>query len=263
MTIADLKTGAKLVFGNYGVGTDNHPISWLKTGRDNVFISEFVLDILKFDNGERNNPNRECRYYGNSNYELSNILQFMNSYEDDWYNVTHEHDTPPGNPNGIYDPYGDYVLHPGFLHEFEDYELECIDGRIDLPTRANILGTGFEARFPLFNRKGYRGKPCIDLICNKENCGMYEGSFCEFWLRDIEGDAERVTVHYIGRSGVLNRAYPNTVLGMRPICKLKPTTEVELQTDGTYRVVPFAASKTRRSPKICTDEEFLTLMGLL
>lgn len=259
MTIADLKTGAKLVFGNYGVGPDIYPIYWLKTGRDNVFISEFVLDILKFDNLERNNPDREYYYGGNSNYELSNILQFLNSCEDDWYNAMHEYDAPPGSFNNTHNIFGDYVLHTGFLNEFEDYELECLDGRIDLPTRANIVGTGAEARFPLFNRKGYRGRPCIDLVRNKDGCDVNEGSFCEFWLRD----AERSSVSlYIDRSGIVRRTSPNSSNGVRPICKLKPTTEVKLQTDGTYCVVPFAASKPRDS-KICTDEEFLSFMGLL
>ena len=50
MKIGDLKVGAKLFFGNYGANeTSIHPITWLKASRDNEFLSEFVLDLLKFD----------------------------------------------------------------------------------------------------------------------------------------------------------------------------------------------------------------------
>ena len=258
MTIADLKTGAKLVFGNYGVGAGIHHISWLKTGRENMFLSEFVLDILKFDNHERSNPQRDFYYHGNGDYETSNIIQFMNSHEEDWYESMHRYDAPPGSPDSMYDSLGDYFHHPGFLHEFEDYELECLDGRIDLPTVANIIGTGREARFPLFNRKGYRGRPTIDLVYNKGGHDMNKDSFCEFWVSDASG----FYVGYIDRAGARRDTYANSRQGLRPICRLKPTTEVELQADGTYRVVPFTASKPRSS-KICTDEEFLELMGLL
>ena len=87
---------------------------------------------------------------------------------------------------------------------------------------------------------------------------MNEDSFCEFWVSDASG----FYVGYIDRAGARRDTYANSRQGLRPICRLKPTTEVELQADGTYRVVPFTASKPRSS-KICTDEEFLELMGLL
>lgn len=257
MTVADLKTGAKLVFGSYGVGASAYPISWLKSGKGNIFLSEFVLDILKFDNQERNNPQRDFYYHGNSDYEVSNIIQFMNSVDEDWYESMHRYDSPPGNIDGVYDALGDYVHHPGFLHEFEDYEIECLDGRIDLPTIENIIGTGREARFPLFNRKGYRGRPTLDLV-NKGGHDMHEDSFCEFWVRNTQG----FYASYIDRAGSKRDTYANTREGLRPICSLKHTTEVALQDDGTYRIVPFTATKSRAT-KVCTDEEFLALMGLL
>ena len=260
LTIAGLKNGARLVFGNYGVGHAVHPITWLKTGRGTEFLSEFVLDILKFDNNERNNPQRDFYYHGNGSYEVSNIIQFMNSHEADWYEPMHDYDSPPGNAGNTYDMFGDYVNHTGFLHDFEDYELECLDGRIDLPTVANIIGTGREARFPLFNRKGYRGRPTTDLVYNKGGHDMLEESFCEFWLSDatIPHSAE-----YIGRDGAKRTTYANLRAGLRPKCRLKPDTKVEPLPDGSgFRIVPFVSTKPRSS-KVCTNEEFLALMGLL
>ena len=76
MTIADLKVGSKLVFGAYGVGGAIYPITWLKANKEGEFLSEFVLDMVKFDEEERSNPEHDCRYCGNGNYELSNVLQF-------------------------------------------------------------------------------------------------------------------------------------------------------------------------------------------
>lgn len=261
MTIADLKTGAKLVFGNYGVGHELYPISWLKTGKENVFLSEFVLDILRFDNREPDNPQRDEYYFGCSNYAISNIVQFINSCDDNWYEPMHQYDSPPGIINAARDNLGDYLHHPGFLSGFEDYELECLDGRINLPTIANILGTGREARFPLFNRKGYRGRPSQDLIYNKHQHDMGEGSFCEFWAVD-ETNTKSCEVSYIDRAGSKRNCYASHRKGLRPVCRLKPNTQVELHADGMYRITPFTASNPQGA-RVCTDEEFLTFMGLL
>ena len=146
------------------------------------------------------------------------------------------------------------------MHDFEDFELECLASRVDLPTIANILGAGREARFPLFNRKGYRGRPTSDLVYNKGGHDMNEDSFCEFWVSDGENGRY---AGYIDRSGGKRSAYPSTRLGLRPKCKLNPDTKVEPLPDGSgFRIVPFTASKPRSS-RVCTDEEFMALMGLL
>lgn len=260
LTIADLKVGAKLVFGNYGVTTSVRPITWLKANRDNEFLSEFVLDLLKFDASERDNrDNTDYHWYGNANYELSNILQFMNSHEEDWYKAMHDYDAPPGNINRAADGPGDYVFHPGFLHDFEDYELECLAGRVDLPTTANIFGAAGVPKFPLFNRKGFRGRPSADLVSGSYFHNMSDSSFCEYWLSD---NCSICKVNYVDRGGSMRSSRANYYSGLRPKCTLKPDTKVEQLPDGSFRVIPFQASKPRSS-KVCTDEEFLALMGLL
>lgn len=262
LTIAGLRNGAKLVFGKYGCTGNACPITWLKTGKDTEFLSEFVLDLLKFDGSERDNPDRQYYYNGNACYAVSNILQFLNSSEEDWYSPMHEYDAPPGVVGRQYDARGDYLCHSGFLNDFEDYELDCIDGFIELPTAANIVGIGGEARFPLFNRKGYRGRPTQDVLVNKRSHhNMSDGSFCGFWISDSEGSGLNYAC-YIDRSGGRSITTASSCCGIRPKCRLKPDTKVELQEDGTYRVVPFSASKPHGS-NVCTDEEFMSLMGLL
>lgn len=263
MKISDLKVGARLFFGNYGTNaTSIHPITWLKASKDNEFLSEFVLDLLKFDACERTNPNRDMYWYGNEDYEVSNIIQFMNSCEDEWYYPMHEYDSPPGNQNNSDDGQGEYLNHSGFLRDFEDYELECLASRVDLPSSANIFGTGSVPRFQLFNRKGFRGRPHRDLVFHKWGHDMNTDSFCGFWL----SDAERVRcVLSVDRSGCRRNTYPSSVNGLRPKCTLKPDTEVEPMPDGSgFRIVSFEVPKNKhRSSKVATDEEFLELMGLL
>ena len=263
MKIGDLKVGAKLFFGSYGTRADTiHPIAWLKASRDNEFLSEFVLDLIKFDAQERNNPDRDIYWYGNGNYEISNILQFLNSFADDWYDPMHNYDAPPGNPVNVYDGQGEYVNHSGFLHDFEDYELECLSGRIDLPSYANIFGSGGSPRFQLFSRKGFRGRPHVDVVYNRIGHNMSEDSFCDFWISDTSG---KYNASCIDRSGSRKTTYAANIGGLRPKCTINPDIEVEPMPDGSgYRIVAFEAQKTRaRNPKIATNEEFLALMGLL
>lgn len=254
MKVSDLKIGAKLVFGAYGAGDDVHPITWLKATKDCDFLSEFVLDILQFDARERANTNSDCWWYGNIDYELSNIVQYMNSCDSDWYTPSHEFDAQPID-NRV-------ARHPGFLHYFEDYELECLASRINLPTVENIVGTGVEPRFPLFNRKGFRGRPSIDIVNNTQGYVESENSFCSFWVSNPYGDT---TIKYIDRGGYVRRQSPCSTSGMRPKCVIAQDAEVEELPDGSgYRLAPFTVPKAKRKGvQVCTDEEFLQFMGLL
>lgn len=260
MTIADLKVGSKLVFGQYGVGESASPIVWLKANKECEFLSECVLDIIKFDEQERNSPTNDHRYSGNGNYTLSNILQFINSYEDDWYEPSHDYDAPPGDYNRPIDRIGEYLHHAGFLHDFEDYEIESLSGRVHLPTLANIFGANGEPRFTLFNRKGFRGRPSYDLVLNGHH-GFEETSFCEYWLSDGTGTSNYMK-SFVGRDGSKHNTYAYSRSGLRPKCMIKPELEVEALSNGSYRILPFEASR-RRGPQIATDEELLNLMGLL
>lgn len=260
LTIADLKVGSKLVFGTYGVGNTLYPITWLKANKAGEFLSEFVLDILKFDEEERNSPNYDFRCCGNGDYELSNVLQFLNSYEDDWYGPMHEHDAPPGSQTRPTDRLGDYLHHSGFLHEFQDYEIESIAGRVNLPTIANIFGYNGEPKFTLFNRKGYRGKPTTDLVYGRYGHGLDEFSYCEYWI--VGGGSTSYSQEFVGRDGGRHNAYADHRSGIRPKCTIRPELEVELVSEGVYRIVPFKATKSH-GPQVATDEELLNLMGLL
>lgn len=244
------------MFGQYGVRATPRPITWLKADRSGEFLSEFVLDMLKFDSRELTNPDRRIYWGGSSDYGFSNLAQFLNSGEEEWYCPSHRYDSPPGD-NGA-DRVGDYLHHVGFLHEFEDYEIDCLAGDISLPTVDNIYGRHGTPRFPLFNRKGFRGRPSADLVQNMMEYVGGQSSFSSFWLEDSATDSK---VQCVDRSGGLSSISAASWCGVRPKCKLKLDTLVEKLQDGSFRVVPFVATG-QNGPKTCTDEEFMTLMGL-
>ena len=126
MTIEELKVGSRVMFGNYGVNSDRtYPIWWVKATKDCDFITESVLDYLMFDAKEPNNGDYGCRNYGNPNYNLSNIRQFLNSEDEDWFIPQHAADNWPNSRRqdslaSYGDPGGTYRDHHGFLRHFED-----------------------------------------------------------------------------------------------------------------------------------------------
>lgn len=89
-TVGKLKIGAPLVMGRYSVSKDADPapIAWLKGTPNSDFITEFAVDYLPFDAMERENPSRQYYYSGNPDYTTSNLLQFLNSDQEDWYEPT-------------------------------------------------------------------------------------------------------------------------------------------------------------------------------
>ena len=114
--------------GRYSVSRDADPapIVWLKGAPNSDFITEFAVDYLPFDAMERENPSRQYYYSGNPDYTTSNLLQFLNSDQEDWYEPTHQYDAPPVR-NNVNDRYrAPYKDHYGFLCFFEEYEIESI-----------------------------------------------------------------------------------------------------------------------------------------
>ena len=102
--------------GRYSVSKDADPapIAWLKGTPNSDFITEFAVDYLPFDAMERENPSRQYYYSGNPDYTTSNLLQFLNSDQEDWYEPTHQYDAPPVR-NNVNDRYrAPYKDHYGF-----------------------------------------------------------------------------------------------------------------------------------------------------
>lgn len=259
-TIADLKIGERLVFGKYGVDNNApHPIVWLKATRNNDFITEFVLDYLQFDSGELRSDINANRYNGNPEYELSNIISFLNSEEETWYRQTHEVDEPPATNSN-------FARHFGFLYWFEDYELESlvnvsyitngkeISSRLRLPSRDDIFHDG---RFSLFKRKGTRTRGTPDMVWR--NRGRFDAnSYVDYWLRDMNmGYRGGIITVDRGDGGMVDKM-PNHLSGLRPVCTLRSDLAVVNPEDGDFQVIPFESTQIQ----VCTDKELFALFGL-
>ncbi len=88
-----------------------------------TLLTNHVIAVRALDAAE---PGKKGRYpyessdrFGNNNYPLSNLHQWLNSAEDDWYRPTHALDAPP-QADGL--RYGEhpYAGEPGFLARFSD-----------------------------------------------------------------------------------------------------------------------------------------------
>lgn len=238
MTINDLKIGSKVEFGRYSckatrdVPRDMPPVSWIKTTYNNQMLSESVLDVIIYDNIEGD----RC----NTNYRLSNVNQFLNSVEDNWYHPTHNGDVPPpssswGNTN--------YGARPGFLSGFLDEEIKFIipyaikdhtdpaewfNCFVRLPSVDELVG---DEKFPYFKRHGLRTVPTDD---------AYNRCHVRFYTEHIpfltRTPAYTPFVYHIRADSQVGTTMPDTMCGLRPLLVLDPKTPVKLTAGGSYTV---------------------------
>lgn len=143
--LSNLPIGAKVKYGKHSVnGEIPEPIIWTivdknHTGYPNNSVTlntTQIIDVRAFDASEPNNPNANRVTYGNNNYQVSNLDQWLNKSDADgkWYQATHEYDNPPS----IITSSGEtsYVERPGFLHFFTSQE------------RASLLSTTLKVLIP-------------------------------------------------------------------------------------------------------------------
>lgn len=234
-------------FGHYSAGNTPAPIVWIKVSMDCDFISKHVLDFLKFDEAEQSNPNADFRYGGNPDYMLSNIRQFLNSQNARWYHPAHEYDKEPTRGSGT------YATHTGFLHDFEDYEIQALVSEIELPKYENFMGSA-NVRFPYFTKKGIRPNACEDFLRHRQNYGFNEGSYVGFWTSDRSGRY----VGAVGRDGRRQNKYPVDTFGIRPVCKINPEVKVETHGTGICTLIPVEL----HPEMLFSDDELSMLLGL-
>ena len=268
-TIGSLPCGAKIRFGAYCVGNEGtHNIRWIKmNSADTTLLAEYIEDFRAFDAREPNSPREYRREYGNNRYSVSNIDQFLNSSEDDWYQPQHDTDAPPtgeltydGTP---------YQSHPGFLAYFSEAELEAIipteivvalprcdsddhdyeriTRKVFLPSRTNIFGrsvrnTNEGERWEYFgNGRSVVATATQEAIDNTELNGApndtTDGWY--WWLRSPNAD-NGCNARYVDRDGDDDSASAyRGIIGVRPALKLNPEILVSDEPDeeGYYNVI--------------------------
>ena len=240
--------------GRYGVTPDaDYPIIWLKATPNCDFITECAIDWIPYDAREPQNTAVDYRYYGHPNYGRSNIHQFLNSDEDQWFHASHPYDFPPS-----------YQNLPGFLTGFEAYEADAlleqrmdmaadgaVDYRVRLPHVDEIFG---DSQFNLFRKRGIRVHETEDLHFRKFPRGN-PVSYTPYWTCDRYGST---AIQYIDRSCRIGVSQPYSSMGLRPVCAIDPNTVVSQDGSGIYHVKPLGSV----SGNCFTDAELIDFLGI-
>lgn len=260
ITVKQLKIGTRVRIGAYSASSGRAPVPlyWLKASVDGAFITENVVDYIAFDARERRSPVMDYRYYGNPNYEVSNLLQFLNNGEESWFAAAHESDElpEPSNTLGYLRQYGDL---PGFLYHFRDYEIASLQGSVELPHVSEICGVN---ALPLFKKKGIRPHATDNLILAKlGNQGFGETSYIDFWTQDQDTSYDGCKIRIIGRDGNASsakRPYENS--GLRPVIRLGPETKLVVDENGVFALEAFAMED---AAQVFSEEDLCRYLGLV
>ena len=119
----NLSLGSTFMFGKHQVNSETPwDIEWeIVHQEDDYQIAQTVqiIDVRAFDGIEASNSDSNRKKYGNNNWKLSNIRQWLNSdaAAGTWYSAQHSADAPPTNANTANCGTG-YDTRPGFLYHF-------------------------------------------------------------------------------------------------------------------------------------------------
>ena len=125
LDLSTLSLGSTFNFGKYQVESETPwPIEWEivhQTSDYQIAMTKQIIDLRCFDAKESNNTDSNRKKYGNNNWSVSNIKQFLNSDQATWYSAQHQYDAPPTNTKESTGKTG-YDTHKGFLYYFSDEE---------------------------------------------------------------------------------------------------------------------------------------------
>ena len=123
--LSTLTLGSTFLFGRHQVNEEGPwRIEWEIIHQEDdyqIARTSRVIDFRAFDAKEPNNPISD-RAYGNNNWLVSNIKQWLNSDAEagNWYSAQHEYDVAPSNDYTLYNT--GYLDRPGFLYHFTEEE---------------------------------------------------------------------------------------------------------------------------------------------
>lgn len=92
-----------------------------------TLVSDKIVCLKCVDAKEPNNFYGSRNKYGNNDYTVSNIRQWLNSSASagNWYSAQHSFDEPPSSSN-VWNGYNPYQDKAGFLNEFTSQEIAAI-----------------------------------------------------------------------------------------------------------------------------------------
>ena len=111
--------------GKYQVGSETPwDIEWEIVHQESdyqIAMAKQIIDLRCFDAMEPSNSDTNRQKYGNNNWGVSNIEQWLNSDQSNWYSAQHSADAPPSSAN-VWGNYNPYDTKPGFLYYWTDEE---------------------------------------------------------------------------------------------------------------------------------------------
>lgn len=134
MKLSELPVGSRIYFGKYQVNEEEpEAIIWRLVDKDLynnlgsvTLITDKIIDLRCFDSLEPSNTDENRQKYGNNRYSQSNIDQWLNSNQKEWYTPQHSTDSAPGSVSYSYSYGTSYKDKEGFLYNFTEEEINCI-----------------------------------------------------------------------------------------------------------------------------------------
>ena len=176
-----------------------------------IAMAKQIIDLRCFDAKESSNSDSNRQNYGNNNWQYSNIEQWLNSDQSNWYSAQHSADAPPSSVN-VWSNYNPYDTKPGFLYYWTDKEKAVLQnmtltlanntktdgggsytwtGKVWLPTYTQMSGNQNNSisegtQFSKFTDNNSRIKT-IHAMCaaNNQYCidnSTTEGTACDYWM---------------------------------------------------------------------------------
>ena len=205
--LSNLPIGAKVKLGKYQVNTETPwDITWLVVAKSHVgypansvtLLTEKCIDFLALDAYEPTNTDSNRKDRGNNKYSVSNLDQWLNSANQNWYTSRHSADAPPSakNLSSIFSTLA-YDTKKGFLYNFTAAERTALmDSTISVSLHPSD-GGGYES----ITRKVFL--PSVPEIINQSS--STEGSRWEWFV-----------TNNIATSTLFPQAHTNIVYSNKP-----------------------------------------------
>ena len=211
--------------GKYQVGSETPwDIEWEIVHQESnyqIAMAKQIIDLRCFDAKESSNSDSDRQKYGNNNWQYSNIEQWLNSDQSNWYSAQHSYDAPPSSANVWQSNsigYNPYDTKPGFLYYWTDEEKAVLQdmtltlanstvdgggsytgtGKSWVRTYAQMSGNKNNnisegIQFSKFTDNNSRVKT-IHAMCaaNNQYCidkGKTEGTACDYWMSSARPSA--------------------------------------------------------------------------
>ena len=259
--LSNLPNQALIKFGSHSVASEAaQPIIWMVADKNHngypsnsvTLITEKIIDQRAFDAVESN------QNYGNIDYKLSNIHQWLNSDAGagKWYTASHSKDVAPTNDATTFGT--GYSSRPGFLYNFSASERqallpttltvktgETISARVFLPSRMEITGSGGyegDSRFSCF-LTAYTNAKLTQQAFTYGQSTSKPSSINDTWeyhTRTPYNSTDRI-VAISTNNGATGQAAPRDGdSGVRPVINLSANTKISSTTDadGCYTILP-------------------------